>query len=81
MKNKNHALEVNGQTFFTAQVVDAYEKKTYDMTVIFLDPGEEYSPIIIDYYYGEPSEPLTKSYIERYFETIRKDADNDEGNS
>lgn len=60
----NHSIIVNGQAYFTAQVVDAYERKTYDMTIIFRETDE--SPQIIDYYYGEPNVDITKEYIQRY---------------
>ena len=60
----NHSIIVNGQSYFTAQVVDAYERKSYDMTIIFRDTDE--APQIIDYYYGEPNVDITKEYIQRY---------------
>lgn len=66
----NHILEVNDQKFFTAQVVDAYERTIYDMTIIFLDPGEDCSPIVIDYYYGDPNPIITRNYIDKYFAEV-----------
>lgn len=64
----NHSIEVNGQTFFTAQVVDAYKRKTYDITLILHDPGDDYPLQLVDYYYGEPNLPTTRYYVELFME-------------
>ena len=69
----NHSINVNGKTFWTAQVVDSYEKKTHDMTAIFMDRDDE-SPMIIDYYYGEPDEKTTAHYINEWFAARGVDA-------
>lgn len=62
----NHSIVVNGEKFFTAQVVDAYEKKTYDMTVIFNERGDELPPRLVNYYYGDPNESTTAHYAHDY---------------
>ena len=62
--NKNHTITINGRCFYTAQVVDVYDKKTYDQTIIFEEPADRrLPPSVVNYYYGEPEEHLTKDYV------------------
>lgn len=63
MQNKNHTYEVNGRSFYTAQVVDSYSGETYDQTVIF-ESFDEDVPRLVNYYYGEPDEATTKRYVD-----------------
>lgn len=63
---KNHTITLGGNTYFTAQVVDAELGKTHDMTAIFMDVEDDLPPVFIDYYYGDPDLRITADYIARY---------------
>lgn len=63
---KNHTITLNGNTYFTAQVIDAELGKTHDMTAIFMETEPELPHVFIDYYYGDPNLLLTAEYITQY---------------
>lgn len=63
---KNHTITLNGNTYFTAQVVDAELGKTHDMTAIFMETDPELPPTFIDFYYGDPDLRITADYIAQY---------------
>ena len=63
---KNHTITLDGNTYFTAQVIDAELGKTHDITAIFMDTDSELTPKFIDYYYGDPDLRITADYIARY---------------
>ena len=58
----NHFVDINGDTFYTANIIDKYTGEDYDMTVIFKDTDD--TPQLIDYYYGDPNVRHTKMYAE-----------------
>ena len=65
--NKNPGIDIDGRHFYTAQVVDAYERTFYDQTVIFEDfDDDDKSPTVVDYYYGEPNEADTEYYVRQW---------------
>lgn len=65
--NKNHVyITDDGRRFYTAQVVDSYEGTTYDQTVIFEERGDDLSPQVVEYYYGEPYYIETKAYVDAW---------------
>ena len=65
--NKNHVyISEHGRRFYTAQVVDSYEGTTHDQTVIFEERGDDLSPRVVDYYYGEPQFVYTKVYVDAW---------------
>ena len=66
--NKNHSITIEGRQFYTAQVVDAYENKTYDQTIIFEEPSILGAPRVVDYYYGEPDRRTTSYYIYQWLD-------------
>ena len=84
MKNYNHSINYGGKKFFTANVLDKYNKGhgDYDMTVIFVERDDELPPEIVDYYYGEPNMRITVEYIEKYVNSQPSDvvSDNTESN-
>lgn len=66
---KNHRIAEDKKRYFTAQVTDEEDGKTYDMNVIMVDeePNDEYEVVpfkIVNYYHGEPSVEDTQSYID-----------------
>lgn len=62
----NHTITLNGNTYFTAQIIDAELGKTHDMTAIFMETEPDLPPVFIDYYYGDPNLMITAEYISRY---------------
>lgn len=70
---KNHVVVEGKKTYFTAQVVNEEDGKTYDMTAIILDEApadddeDEVVPFkIISHYHGEPSVADTGYFIDRW---------------
>lgn len=63
---KNHTYTSGSRCFYTAQVVDAYEGTSYDMTVIFEEDLSGEAPTLVDYYYGEPNILSTAYYVDRW---------------
>ena len=59
----NHTITIGNRKFFTAQVVDEYDHKTYDMTVIFEDMPND-PPRLVNYYFGEPQISMTARYLQ-----------------
>lgn len=72
-----HIYENTGQEFEVGRLFD-FDGKTYDINVITkwdIENDFDQSPIIIDYYFGEPEKDTTDSFIEQFLkqqESLKK---------
>lgn len=64
----NTIIVVNGHTFETAQLVDVYNRKTHDITVIFKHNEDDSSIDFINYYFGDATLAATAKYIEAWLD-------------